>query len=206
MISLPLDGASEPNYILVYSNNLGQWQGIWNIVNMESSYGGYCSAAVDATNSVNTVLLYGTPGGFLYFQTYPELKQFTDLTTSQVSKPFTHSLTTRAYNWGEGYALVRPYQVEIKFVDSGGGAISTTYTADRSDVMLGYSGPTSIPVSTLPQNIPFVLSGISVYKVNLNIMSVGSCSEFQLKWSGTGNISVLSVIATAFVQRLPLAL
>jgi hypothetical protein len=197
LISLPLDGATFNNFILVYSVTLNKWQGLWcfDVGSVDVAARDF---AIDKTNSNGTVLLVGTTDGIISRMTYPQELQFFDLNIDGSINYFSSHLLSRAFTFGEQINRIRPHSVRIQFLASED-PCDLTVIADRTIELAhrtvdtsGYKLQLTIP------GFPFDLDRAGFAIDPIGLLKSGLCHELQVYMEGTGNWTVYRIQAAAF--------
>jgi hypothetical protein len=197
LLSVPLDGVTFNNFLLVYSVTLGTWQGLWCI-----DIGGVDTAvrdfARDRTNPNATVLLVGTQDGIISKWTYPQELKYLDQNIDSTKSMFNSTLLTRSFTFSENINQIQPYSAKIQFIESED-PVDVTVWADRTIELLRKTTPTNnyLLSLTIP-GFPFDLDREGYYNLPLSLLSAGVCNELQLEFEGTGNWTLYQIKLTAF--------
>lgn len=148
-LSIPVDGASSPNVVLIYNTIMQKWQGVWEGTAMRAT--GYAKTVEGGVEK----LIWRTHDGTAY--------QFLDDDNDSAydscegyQEYFEHSITTKGYVWEAPLNQKRAIDIEVEFYDSKGSA----------DLSVSLDGKGEIPIAKnmaistskrLPLKIPFSL-------------------------------------------------
>lgn len=198
MLSVPLDGSTFNNFILVYSLTLGQWQGTWcfDVGEVDVSARDF---ARDRTDIKGTALLVVTKDGIISRFTYPLDRRYFDENMDGTRQLFHSRLTTRAFTFGADLNLIRPHSVRLQFLESED-PVEISVIADRSIVLQRKTYETQTYLLSLPilPGFPFDLDKEGFRNVPIGLLHTGICSELQLTLEGEGNWSLFSIKVSAF--------
>ena len=197
LLSVPLDLSPINNFVLVYSVTLGAWQGLWcfDIGDQDVAPRDF---ARDRTNPDETVLLVGTPDGIISRATYPTDLQFFDQNIDGTSAPYGSRLVSRSFTFNENINNIQPHSMLLQFLNSED-PVDITVIADRTIVALQTTSETSNALLSLTiPGFPFDLDRSGYFNLPLSLMSVGVCSELQIKLEGDGNWTLYQMKLTAF--------
>lgn len=205
ILSVPLDGASYNNFMMVYSVTLNTWQGTWCLDVNDTDYG-FRDSARDRTNPNETLLMIGTSadGVVSQFTYQTDLRNYdTDLSNNQ--NPIESSLITRSFTFGEAMQQIQPFGTRLQFLDSEED-VDVTVILDRTIEPLTRNSPTSgsLLQLTIP-SLPFDLDVMGYYNLPISLIGVGICTELQLQIEGTGNWTLFQVKVAAW-ETVPLTL
>jgi hypothetical protein len=214
ILSVPLDGATFNNYILVYSVTLNAWQGTW-CFDFSGTDHGFRDAARDRTNPNETLLLVATMAGLVSEFTYPQLARYydTDLLNNRVS--IESSLTSRSFNFDaqinqiqlhSSINQIQPMMAKLQFLESEDD-VTVTMVVDRTIETLVTDTPTSGTFLQLPiPGLPFDLDQTGYYNLPLSLMSISACNEIQVELEGVGNWTLFQIKVAAWEAAPLLAL
>jgi hypothetical protein len=205
ILSVPLDGASFNNYVLVYSVTLNTWQGTWCFDVNGVDYG-FRDSARDRTNPDKTVLLIGIPanGAVSQFTYQTDRRNYdTDLANNQY--PIESSMISRSFTFGEPINQIQPASVRLQFLESEED-VDLTVILDRTIEPLTRSSPTSgsLLQLTIP-SLPFDLDVTGYYNLPISLIGTGICNEVQIQIEGTGNWTLFQMKVAAW-ETVPLEL
>jgi hypothetical protein len=209
ILSVPLDGATYNNFMLIYSITLNAWQGQWAFDILGGNYG-FRDSARDRTNPDKTILLVGTLDGIVSEFSYPTDQRYydTDLSNNQnpidsalVSRSFTFAadpMQTMGYTSPAGLNQIQPHSSRLQFLDSVDN-VDVTVILDRASEPLVMNCATSGALLQLTiAALPFDLDVTGYYYLTMSLMSVGICSELQLQLAGDGNWTLFQLKVAAF--------
>jgi len=198
ILSVPLDGSTSPNALLIYSVSLGTWQGIWTGYNV----GGF-ALQVQGVSQATTDLYIGDNSGNIYkhWRSADAVNVDTVAGNIATGTPFISSITTRGYRYGEEFNLIQPFNFITEFVTSLV-SITAQLTANGSNagplktLQTFVSGP-SLPIPSLPFNLPFE----GTRKVSFSARPCNLCDEVGVVFSGTGVWNMLMLSGSAWIAR-----
>lgn len=193
ILSVPLDGSTVPNFLLIFNIALQTWQGLWT---------GYSSDifALQKYSGVETQLVWASQSGGLYRHWYAADQVWVDTTSSNVGTgvPFSSQLSSRGYRMGETFNKIQPFSWILEFTQSTS-PVSVQLIADTNNVGPVISLNTFNPGVNLPLNLPFNLPAAGIVKQVVSARPCGQCTEFQIMLSGTGNWAVQQLSSQAWI-------
>jgi hypothetical protein len=206
ILSVPLDGASYNNFMLVYSVTLNTWQGQWCFDILGGDYG-FRDSARDRTNPDKTILLVGTLDGIASEFSYPIDQRYYDTDLANNQDPIASSLISRSYTFTDytfpNFNQLQPYSAKLQFLESEEN-VDVTMVIDRTIEPLTLNSPTSgsLLQLTIPA-LPFDLDVTGYYNLPISLMSIGVCTELQIEVTGEGNWTLFQIKVAAW-QTAPL--
>lgn len=219
LLAVPLDGATTPNALLVYSVSLDEWQGIWTATNDVT---GLSSAiwrmfAYNPSASAGSELLIGFQNGDIGMQTKPITAQYFDMTVGAAQIPINSSVLSRGFHWdgtiipptegGQPYNTqflnkVQPYNARLRFSQSNAPINVDVLTDQSTNIGFKQNLKTSVKNLQLPHNLPWNLDSEGDAYQSINIQApTQSCTEVQLNLYGTGDWRLHKMDVTAFIDR-----
>jgi len=213
LLSVPLDGVTYNNFILIYSVTLGTWQGLWclDINGVDTAVRDF---ARDRTNPDATLLLIGTVDGIVSRVTYPIERRYFDqnidgskvgINSDLLSRSFTFSGSnvSQQYTVGGIINQIQPHSARFQFLESDD-PVDITIWADRTIELLKKSTPTNnYRLSLTIPGFPFDLDKEGYYNLPISLMNVGICTEMQVELAGPGNWTLYQIKCSAF-EAMPL--
>jgi hypothetical protein len=202
LLSVPLDGVTYNNYVLIYSVTLGAWQGIWclDINGVDTAVRDF---ARDRTNPDKTVLLIGSVDGILSKGTYPSERRYFDQNIDSSKTAIASSLLSKSFTFSEAINQIQPHSTRLQFLESDD-PVDITIWADRTIELLKKNTPTNNYLLTLTiPGFPFDLDKEGYYNLPLSLMNTGICTELQVSLSGPGNWTLYQIKCSAF-EAMPL--
>ena len=202
LLSVPLDGVTYNNFVLIYSVTLGQWQGLWclDINGVDTAVRDF---ARDRTNPDKTILLIGTVDGIISKATYPNERRYFDQQLDGSKLEIHSSLLSRSFTFNQNENQIQPHSARFQFLESED-PVDITIWADRTIELLKKTTPTNnYRLSLTIPGFPFDLDKEGYYNLPLSLMNVGVCTELQVELSGTGNWTLYQIKCTAF-EAMPL--
>lgn len=219
ILAVPVDTATQPNMLLVYSIDLDEWQGLWVA---KDTPGGAASIwrvlAYNPSAAAGSELLYAFANGDIGLQTRPLPNgQYFDLKTDGVTQiPIASLMTTRGFHWdstvippsqaGQPFNTLflnqmAPYNMRFRFNQSTA-PVNIDLLSDQS-TLLNYRQnlPTTTKTQNLPQNLPWTLSVTGDRYQSINVQPIGVCTELQANISGTGDWRIQRIDASAMIDR-----
>lgn len=197
ILSVPLDGATYNNYVLIYSVTLNSWQGTWCFDVLNSDYG-FRDCARDRTNPDETLLLIGTEDGVVSEFTYPPDQRNYDTDLAKVQHPVESSLVTRSFTFSEAFNQIQPCSCRLQFLNSVDNVDVTIIANQENSIYLTNTittpGGLTLPIAALP----FDLDVSGYYYAPLSLMSIDICTELQVELEGTGNWTLFQIRMVAW--------
>jgi hypothetical protein len=202
ILSVPLDGYTYNNFMLVYSISLQRWQGLWTFSINNQNTGGR-DFARDRTDPNKTALLLITSDGIISRFSDWILRQYFDQNIDLSHQLYNSTITTRAFTFNEDVNQIRPHSGRFQFLDSVD-PVNITALADRKVQVANRTFQTTgyLLSLTIP-GFPFDLdTGGFVIQV-MGLLKTGICHELQFQLQGTGNWTLYQIKAAAF-ESVPL--
>jgi hypothetical protein len=202
LLSVPLDGVTYNNFLLIYSVTLGTWQGLWclDINGVDTAVRDF---ARDRTNPDATLLLIGSVDGIISKATYPIERRYFDQNIDGSKVGINSSLLSRSFTFSESINQIQPHSARFQFLESDD-PVDITIWADRTIELLKKSTPTNNYLLTLTiPGFPFDLDKEGYYNLALSLMNVGICTELQVALAGPGNWTLYQIKCSAF-EAMPL--
>jgi hypothetical protein len=220
ILAVPVDGATSPNMLLVYSVSLDEWQGLWTANNNDTTGAIWRALAYNPSASGGSELLYAFANGDIGLQTKPLANgQYYDLWTDGTTQiPINWLLLTRGFHWdgtivpptggGEPYNtifwnLVQPYAVRMRFSQSKTPCNISLFSDSNRIDPFRQNVATTTRVLQLPHNLPWNLDVTGDRYRSANVQSIGQCTELQVQLSGSGDCRIHKIDAAAFVSGPP---
>jgi len=199
MLSVPLDGFTYNNFLLIYSVTLQRWQGLWcfDINGVDTAVRDF---ARDRTDPNQTVLLAATRDGIISRFTYPVDKQYFDRNIDGSKQYYISSLYSKSFNFGTDINQIRPHSARFLFLESDD-VVKVTAIADRSiELTKRDLATTNYLLSLTIPRFPFDLD-VEGYNVGvIGLLKTGICTELQFKLENPGNWTLYQIQAAAFVS------
>ena len=195
LLSVPLDGSSSNNFILVYNLSLGSWQGVWTNYNTSVMW-------LRTYDGIQSEFYFADHAGNIYKNWYASSKVFLDTGGGNIASgiQFYSSLTSRAYRMGETFNKIEPFSWIVEFTDSDVN-VNFQLIADTSAVgTAGFVTTNSMGIP-LPFNLPVTLPSTGNVKQAISARPCGICTEHQIEFSGIGSWSIIQLSSQAWVAR-----
>jgi hypothetical protein len=211
VLSVPIDGSTVCNALLVYCVGTKKWQGIWN------SYPDDAFAVQRIGSAMTDLYFVGTDSN-LYRQWHAADKVWYDTNAGNTSIPvlFNSSLSSRGFKWGQNNYLVQPFNFLLDFVDTpipqgsqstitpllNGLPVTVGFIKDNSntipfvDQLLVGTGVNFLPLAGLPFN----LDDERLFK-SVSARKAGTCEELQVTLSGAGPWCIYRISGSAWISR-----
>lgn len=195
MLSVPLDGSSLPNYVLVYSTLTQSWSGFW------TEWNPVCWAVIDFNDTQE--LVFGRQDGkvrrWLTHQNEAAVSTYQD---DGIAIPT--MLKTRGMICNEPMNPKQPFWIEGEWFNSEAPA-RVSLIADGTSSYLIDTVQTQNPVLTLPFTLPALLTPNGVRRVKKHIQHRPPFREMQvLMETDSGKVSHRAVFLAAFVDTYKL--
>jgi hypothetical protein len=209
ILSVPLDLATQNNFMLIYSVTLNTWQGIW-CFEVAGADAGFRDSARDRTNPNKTLLLVATIDGIVSEMTYPTDRRYYDTDLSSKQTPVESILLSRSFTFTAdpsqnigglsqiGLNQIQPHSAKLQFLESEE-SVDVTVIVDRTIEPLTLESVTSgaLLQLTIPA-LPFDLDTTGYYYLPISLLSIGICSEIQIQLAGEGNWTLFQLKLAAF--------
>lgn len=172
MLAIPLDGASSPNFLLVYDVLNQSWSGLWT---------GWLPTGFAIRNISNEPgrLIFGQSDGTVnQFLSYITTSNETDSAFQDNGVDIPVTIKTRALNFGEFLLRKEGFNCEFEFNESFSTAtVQVAIDGAANQVLDAFS--TETESVTLPQVLPFVLSTAGVKRSSRDLQRYGLFRELQ---------------------------
>jgi hypothetical protein len=202
LLSVPLDGSTYNNFMLIYSVTLKAWQGLW-CYDIGGGDVGARDFARDRTDIKYTALLVATRDGILSRQTYPVERQYYDQNIDTTHQSYDSMLLSRSFTFGEDINQVRPHSARFQFLESTD-PVTITAIADREAETAKRAVATSASLLSLTiPSFPFDLDTEGYLIQVLALLKTGICTELQFRLEATGNWTLFQIMASAF-ESMPI--
>lgn len=171
-LSIPIDGSSRPNVVLIYNTITKEWQGVWEGTAMRAT--GYARGTFNGIEK----LLWRTHDGSAYIFSDDDTDSYFDKCDGY-SEYYEQELTSKAFTWDAPLNNKRAFDIEIEFYKSSGVA----------DLAVKLDGKTEIPIAQnlqistskkLPLKLPFSLAGRNISNFQFNLRMLPRFREMQV--------------------------
>jgi hypothetical protein len=219
ILAVPLDGASQPNCLLVYSIALDEWQGLWTGTDQFSNPAFWRVLCQNPSNTTGSELLYAFADGRIGLQTQPLASnaQYFDLSTDGHTQiPITSSILTRGFHWDSTVIppsqaeqpfnvkflnQCQPYNIRMRFNQSSA-PVDLDLISDLNTITdYRQNLSTTTKKLQLPHDLPWNLDTLGDQYQSINVQPIQPCFELQASIDGTGDWRLQSIDATAQIDR-----
>lgn len=194
-LSVPVDSATTPNYVIVWNQITQSWSGYW------TGWNATCFA-ITRFNGLSKEVFGQADGKTLEWLGWKNeldasANDYTDDGTAYAS-----SATSRGYTFGDYLSPKTGYSFEVEFYSSSAnGAVSII--PDRGSARQGFSGSTSQTILTLPLDLPFLLPAKGSYRIARDLGRFGQFFSLQCKVATTsGKIAIQGFGLSAFLDSI----
>lgn len=199
MISLPLDGASEPNYTLVYDTQTKGWSGLW-------TWPAKCFAVSAFGGDYRLNFGRGDlPQVEQWLDYVPPADEtddtFADRTGADALGSF---LLTRSMTFAEPISRKRAYFLEAEFTNSAAVASLSVVLDQAEPLLVDQSVATQSAITLLlPLTLPFILPSAGILRRKWPLLGLPPFREMQVQVeSQSGKLAVRQLLAAAFVEAM----
>lgn len=200
MLSLPLDGSTVPNYVLVYNTITDTWSGLWT---------GWKATCFGVKHSVNAAprLVIGDGAGFVreWLDWVRESNVTSDTFTDSGPSgtfPIASMLKTRAFTFNEPANPKTGYRCEFEFNKSFADVDISLIRDDAGEEEFK-SFSTLTESVTLPSTLPLTLPRAGIVRKAFGLLSAGQFRELQFRLeSAADKLSLRSIAAGGLVDTL----
>ena len=204
ILSVPLDGATTPNYTLVFNTTIGAWSGYWTgwtpRVFTVSSFSDYPKMVFgDNSGSVVTWRDFVTESSEL-------LSDYQDS-----GSDYSSMILSRGHVFGDHLSPKLGRHVEVEFENSTAGCHCASIltrldgSAGSDDKQLDTNVSTTYTDISLPLTLPFALPSIGTSRKAYNLTTSGEFSEAQFRVKSTsGKLHLRSIKASAYMNTMVL--
>lgn len=195
-LSVPLDGSTELNYVLVYDTLNKAWAGYWTGLSIQcasiSADGG--ELRLNFGRGDGKVSRWLNLEGDTLSQTYKDLGT-TDIPTS---------VRSRGMTFQEFVSPKKPFNAAFEFHDSLANAVNISVRFDEKDSTAIVSALDSSQNGiALPQTLPFTLTGPQVKRKAYGLLHLPPFREMQIVVESASNkLALRNITASAFVNTM----
>jgi hypothetical protein len=191
ILSVPLDGATEPNCVLIYNTITQCWSGIWLNVGAQAfamtNFGG------------SQRLVFGDASGFV--------KQYQDFSGASTDDgvDLGSQIDLRGFNFGDARSPKAGCEVEFEFYQSSSHVDVLTRLDEGLWITTATNQDSSSGLLTLALHLPFKLKPSGIRRFNVDLMQFDPFRTIQFRLtSKAGIISLRSVTASAWGNSIEL--
>jgi hypothetical protein len=200
LLALPLDGATRPNYVLVYNIVTQCWSGTWT---------GWIPTCFDIQTPS------GTPPSLCFGQSDGTVFQWLDNTGADEGLTATYQdqgtaiptrILSRAFIFGDLFSPKTGFNCEFEFTESRADVVIQAIL-DRETQMgpVGSFSTLSSPLVHLPFTLPITLPSNVLLRKQLDIQRYGQFREFQFDISSAADkLSLRSIKLSGFSDSFQL--
>lgn len=197
LLALPLDGASQPNYVAVYNVLTQSWHGLWS---------GWIPTCF-STRTVNGVprLIFGqSDGAVLEWLDYVADLSEVDETFQDDGVDIPTTVLTKSFDFKEPVCKKQLFNCQFEFNKSLADVI-VQVIRDGADPEAYQQFPTHGEEITLPVDLPFVLPSAGVKRRGFGMQQFSACREVQFKLTtASKKLVVRSMIVGGMVNTIDL--
>ena len=195
LLSVPVDSATTPNYVLVWNQLTKSWSGYWT---------GWNATAFAKTEFSGTskVVFGNATGGTHEWLGWQSEVESAAADYNDSGAVYASSVTTRGFHFGDYLSPKVGYSYELEFYKSSSD-VSAYFIADRGGSKAAYSGPTQRGVLYLPLDLPFLLPAKGSFRTASDLGKFGRFFSIQVKLSvPSGKLAVQGFGLTAFLDTI----
>jgi hypothetical protein len=193
LLSVPIDGATDNNCLLVYNTLTRSWHGRWT--NLDP----ICFAVSSASDEIRINM--GRADG--------KVLKWLDIEDESLQATFEDSgaaigtlIETRAMTFREAFSPKQPFGVEAEFFQSKAEASLDLLLDDSSSALIG-TFETRTPVRTLPTTLPTTLLPSGTKRRSFSVQHLANFREAKARvYSSGGKLSLRGVNMSAFLETL----
>lgn len=192
LIAVPLDSASDPNYVFIYNTKTDSWSGYWT---------GWTATIFVKTFFSNSVrLCFGrTDGAVWKYRDYTSEEDETSSDFQDNGTDYESYVISRGFNAGDKRCPKLPYDADLEFNRSTA-FVTCSYIPDDGDATSVWSADTSGEGINLPVTLPFTLISLPVFNKSTDLMQFEICRSFQIKIAALmGKIALRGINPSMFV-------
>lgn len=197
LISLPLDGATDPNYVLVYNTQTKGWSGLWTGWSPVC----FCPTTLNGDFRLNM----GRNDGLVWqWLDYVLATAETSATFQDDGTDIATRVVTRAMTFTEAVCRKKGLSLEVEFFNCTALADVSVVLDQETTAVLAAGVTTTVgtPV-VLPATLPFTLAGTGVKRRTFGMLHLDPYRELQAKIeTSAGKIALRQVLAAAFTEAL----
>jgi len=196
LLSVPIDGSSTPNAVLVYDTRLKAWLGYWT---------GWTPMVFMVSRLANEIrLLFGQTDGTVFEWDYDADNEL-EATFDDNGTAIATTIVTRGYQHNDILSPKGGWCVEARFNKSLATAnLYAIIDQDSVDLPIETSFSTQGETNSLPiPSLPFDLAVISIHKRTFDIASLGEFREIQYKFtSSSGKLCLKYIASNAYLNPM----
>jgi len=198
-LALPLDSASQPNYIAVYNVLTSSWHGLW------AGWTPTCWS----TRTVNGVprLIFGqTDGSVVEWLDYVSVDSEVDATYQDINATGVHNIPitvlTKSFDHKEPVCKKQGFNCQFEFFRSLAD-VTIQIIRDGADPEAFVTFATATDSLVLPVPLPFVLPAAGVRRRGFGLQRFGPYREIQYKLTtASGKLVLRSIITGGFINTV----
>lgn len=197
ILAVPLDGAAQPNYVLVFNTNQESWSGIWT-----GWLPTYFTGRLDS--GAPKLCFSGSDGSVSDWMDYIPFSQETRQAFLDHGQDIMCKLITRSMTWNDPACTKTGMNCELEFDKSMADAVVQVILDDTAPQAFERF-PTLQNALTLPLTLPTTLPKAGIVRKPFDLMRYDPWRELQFQVQGFSNkLALRSIGASAFINTLTL--
>lgn len=195
ILSVPVDSATTPNYVLVFNKLTNSWSGYWTNWNATAF-------AVTSFGGVSKLVFGEGSGGTFEWLGWKAESVATAADYFDDGEGYPTTIVTRGYAFQDPVSPKTGYSYEIEFYNSSA-SVTASLVLDRSSPSSAFTGPTQKNVLVLPLELPFLLPAKGSFRSIGDAGRFGQFYSAQVKLeSGEGKLAVQGIILSGFLDTI----
>ena len=199
ILALPLDGATQPNYVSVYNVLTNSWHGTW------AGWLPTCFG-IRTVSGVPRLVLGQSNGVVLEWLDYVAESSEVDATYQDDGQPIPVEIITKAFDFKEPVCSKDGFNSQFEFFRSQSD-VTVQVIRDGGDPESYRTFPTAGLTVTLPVTLPFTLPKQGITRRGFGLGQFGPFRELQYRLTTTGGKMVLrSILSGAQINTMDIEL
>jgi hypothetical protein len=195
LLALPLDSASQPNYVAVYNVLTSSWHGLWT---------GWTPTCFSyrTVNGVPRLIFGNTDGRILEWLDYIADVSEVDATFQDVDAAIPVTILTKAFDFKEPVCKKQGFNCQFEFNRSLADVV-VQVIRDSGELETFQQFATHGETVVLPVELPFVIPSSGVKRRGFGLQKFPPFRELQFKLTtASGKLVLRSVVAGGFVNTV----
>jgi len=194
LIAVPLDSATDPNYVLVYDTRAQRWSGYWT---------GWTPTIFHVSKLANLRNLYFGQSDGKAWEWQADADDDAAASYLDDGTGYASRIKSRAYSFADPLSPKWGWCVNLEFYLSLATASCSAILDQGGDNILDSSFATEQVSNQLPVNLPFNLASVRNKRVALDLATLGEFRSIQIQTDATtGRLALKSLFVSAFPSNM----
>lgn len=195
ILAIPIDGATQPNYTVVFNTLTESWSGFW------TGWHPTCFASrIDG--GVPKLWMGQANGTTADWMDYIPLSQETAVAFQDMGADIASRVVSRAFTCNESVCEKTGFQSELEFNNSNA-TVTANLILDDSASQTWQTFSTLQNSLTLPLTLPFTLPKAGIVRKSFDLMAYNRWRELQIDLNTTsGKLALRKLSISAFIESM----